>query len=158
MTQNDGRNDFDFFIGKWRGHNRRLKERLKGCQEWEEFECDLADRKILDGVGNMDEVTFHRANGPAHGATLRIFNPQAQEWSIYWADSVNLFQPIPTVGSFKNGVGEFYDQEPFEGKAIFVRFIWSNITATTARWEQAFSQDGGRTWETNWVTDFERVE
>ena len=155
---NDGRNDFDFFIGKWQGHNRRLKERLKGCTEWEEFEGMLEDRKVLGGLGNVDEATFERASGTFHGMTVRLFNPKAQEWSLHWADSSgNSSMDYPTIGSFKNGRGEFYDLEPFEGKATLVRFIWSDITPTSCHWEQAFSADGGRTWETNWTMDWERI-
>ncbi len=153
----DGRADFDFLVGKWQGHNRRLKERLKGCTDWEEFEGPMVCRKVLDGLGNMDEVTFERKSGPAHGLTLRLFNPKSQQWSIYWADSANEFLPIPMVGEFKDGRGEFYDQEPFEGRAIFCRFIWTVLTENTCRWEQAFSPDGGKTWETNWTADFERL-
>ncbi len=156
-AEQDGRRDFDFLIGKWRGHNRRLRERLKGSHSWEEFEGTSEARKILDGLGNIDEVTFERESGPQRGLTLRLFNPQTQQWSIYWADNINGFSPIPVVGEFKNGCGEFYDQETFEGKSIFCRFIWTVLTENTCRWEQAFSTDGGKTWETNWTADFERI-
>ena len=157
-TKQDGRADFDFFIGQWKSRQRRLIGWLKGSREWEEFEGTHVVRKVLGGLGNMDEVVLARASGPVLGMTVRFFDPQSQQWSIYWADSVHGFQLPATIGGFKDGRGEFYDHEPFEGKHIFCRFIWSEITPTSCRWEQAFSADGGRTWETNWMADFVRSE
>jgi hypothetical protein len=157
-SENDGRNDFDFFIGRWKGHNRRLRERLKNCDEWEEFEGTSVCRKILGGIGNMDEVTFHRKTGYAEGFTLRLFDPQAQEWLIYWAASSGGKLELPMIGKFENGRGEFYAHEVFENRHVYSRFIWSEISETSCRWEQAFSEDGGKTWETNWIADFTRLE
>jgi hypothetical protein len=154
----DGSRDFDFFIGTWTGHNRRLRERLKGSTSCEEFESTVVDRKILNGAGNMDEVTFYRESGPAHCATFRLYDAHSGQWSLYWADGIHGALQLPEVGSFKDGVGEFYCQEPFEGRMIISRFIWSEITDTTCRWEQAFSEDGGKTWETNWIMDFTRKD
>lgn len=153
----DGRNDFDFLIGTWQVHHRRLKERLKGSSEWEEFEGDTVDRKILNGLGNMDENIIYLETGPIHAVTLRLFDPQAQEWSLYWATGISGILEVPMIGGFKHGLGEFYSQEVFEGRHIFSRFIWSEITTASCKWEQAFSADGGQTWETNWVMDFERA-
>ena len=152
----DGRGDFDFLIGNWTIHQRRLRERLKGSTEWEEFESASVARKILGGLGNIDEVSMDRESSRLDGFTLRLYDPKSNQWSIYWVDSVNLDLQIPMVGGFENGRGEFYAQEPFEGRQIFSRFIWSNITPTSCRWEQAFSPDGGKTWETNWIADFTR--
>ncbi|MBX3064340.1 MAG: DUF1579 domain-containing protein [Anaerolineae bacterium] len=154
----DGRHDFDFLIGKWRGHQRRLRARLKGSTEWEEFESSSEMRPILGGLGNIDEVTMYRESGELRGATFRVFDASVRQWYIVWADNVNPFSPVPMIGSFKDGRGEFYAQEPFEGKAIFVRFIWTVNTHDSCRWEQAFSEDGGKTWETNWTMDFTRLE
>lgn len=156
IKKQDGRADFDFFIGKWKIHHRRLRERLKGSNVWEEFEGTSVARKILGGLGNMDEITMERASGTLLGMTVRFFDPRSQQWSIYWSDSVNGFQPPPVIGGFKDGRGEFYSQEFFEGKSIFCRFIWSTFTDSSCRWEQAFSADGGKTWETNWIMDFVR--
>lgn len=153
----DGRNDFDFLIGTWKVHHRRLKERLKESSEWEEFEGDTVDRKILNGLGNMDENIIYRETGPIHAVTMRLFDPQAQEWSLYWATGISGILEVPMIGGFKHGLGEFYSQEVFEGRHIFSRFIWSEITTASCKWEQAFSADGGQTWETNWVMDFERA-
>ena len=152
--EHDGRTDFDFFIGEWIGHNRRLKERLKGSTSWEEFEGHSVARKILGGLGHMDEVSMERESGRLEGYTLQLYNPQTKQWSLYWADNVSVVLQLPMVGGFKDGCGEFYAQEIFEGRSIYSRFIWSKITPTSCRWEQAFSDDGGKTWETNWVTDF----
>lgn len=158
MTLPSGINDFDFLMGTWKIYSRRLRERLKGSTVWEEIAGRMIARKTLGGLGNMDEVTFERDQGPLLGMTVRFYNPATRQWSIYWADSVNGYSPVPMVGEFKEGRGEFYDQETFEGRSIYVRFIWSGITATSCRWEQAFSTDGGQTWETNWIMDFIRED
>ena len=98
----DGRDDFDFLIGTWQVHHRRLKERLKGSSEWEEFEGDTVDRKILNGLGNMDENIIYRETGPIHAVTLRLFDPQAQEWSLYWATGIGGILEVPMIGGFKH--------------------------------------------------------
>lgn len=157
--EQDGRADFDFFIGTWKVHHRQLRGRLEGSQEWEEYEGTSVARKVLGGLGNMDEITGERPSGRLQGMTMRLFDPQTQLWSIYWADTAHGWDwHVPMVGSFKQGRGEFYDQELFEGKRIFVRFIWSPLSETACRWEQAFSEDGGSTWETNWIMDFSRSQ
>jgi hypothetical protein len=156
QTENDGRYDFDFLIGTWKVHHRRLKERLNGCTEWEEFTSDTVDRKILDGIGNMDENILHRSTGSIHAISLRLFDPKTKEWSIYWSTNLTGTLDIPMIGGFKDGRGEFYSQEVFEGRHIYSRFIWSKITANSCQWEQAFSENGGKTWETNWIMEFER--
>ena len=155
--QKDGWQDFDFIFGSWKVHNRRLRERLKGSTDWEEFEGQSSARAILGGLGNIDELAMERDGKSILGFTTRIYNPGSGQWSIYWADSAGATLLAPMVGSFKDGRGEFYDQELFEGRSIYSRFIWSGITATSCKWEQAFSEDGGKTWETNWVMEFERI-
>jgi hypothetical protein len=152
----DGRHDFDFLVGSWRVHHRRLRERLKGSTAWEEFEGTSVAWAVLDGLGNFDECTMEREAGRLHGMTVRLYNPASRQWSLHWADSAGGVLLPPMVGSFSDGRGEFYSQEPFEGRAIFSRFIWSNITPASCRWEQAFSEDGGKSWETNWVMEFTR--
>lgn len=152
----DGRADFDFFLGRWHVHNRRLRERLKGSTDWEEFEGTTHAHQILGGLGNQDEITLERASGRLEGMTVRLFDPNSQEWSLYWADNVQGSLQTPMIGSFKDGRGEFYAQEIFEGKHVLSRFIWSNITTSSCRWEQALSMDGGQSWETNWVMEFAR--
>jgi hypothetical protein len=155
--ENDARNDFDFLIGTWKVHHRSLKQRLKGSTEWLEFDGDTVCRKILNGLGNLDENIIQRKTGPVHALTLRLFNPASREWSIYWSTDLTGALDVPMIGGFKDGRGEFYSQEVFENRHIYNRFIWSKITASSCQWEQAFSIDGGKTWETNWIMEFERV-
>ncbi len=155
-TRTDGRADFDFFIGSWDIHHRKLKQRLKGCDEWEEFHGVSVARKVLGGLGNCDEITMETPAGRILGMTLRLFDPQTQLWSIYWSSSTRSVLDTPMVGRFEQGHGEFYAQETFEGRPIFNRFIWTSSGVNSCRWEQAFSANGGRTWETNWTMDFTR--
>ena len=152
----DGRSDFDFLIGSWTVHNRRLKERLAGSDRWEEFGAKSVVRPVLGGLGNVDRITFAGPWAGHEGMTLRLFNPESQEWSLHWADNTTggLFTRL--VGSFRDGVGAFYAQEAFNGRQIFSRFIWSECSQGQCRWEQAFSADGGTTWETNWTMVFTR--
>ena len=157
QSENDGRNDFDFLIGTWKVYHRALKARLKASTDWLEFEGDMVSRKILNGIGNLDENILYRETGPVHAIALRLFNPESKEWSIYWSTNLTGILDVPVTGGFKDGIGEFYSQEAFQGQHIYSRFIWSKITDNSAQWEQAFSIDGGKTWETNWIMEFERV-
>ncbi len=117
----------------------------------------LEVRKILGGTGNFDELLMERQSGITRGATLRLYDLQSRQWSIYWADGIHGALTVPEVGRFQDGCGYFYAQEPFEGRMIFSRFIWSHDGDDASRWEQAFSEDGGKTWETNWTADFRRA-
>jgi quinol monooxygenase YgiN len=152
-----GANDFDFLIGDWRVHHRRLKERLANNQEWVEFEGICASRKILGGLGNMDENLLDMPDGAYSAVTLRTYDRAKDQWSIWWIDSRNPGQlDPPVVGRFENGVGTFFADDKFKGKPIRVRFLWTRLS-TTPHWEQAFSNDGGKTWETNWTMDFTKT-
>jgi hypothetical protein len=152
----DAIHDFDFFHGSWRCHNRRLLKRLQNSNEWEEFDAIVPYCKpVLDGVGNIDEL--HTEDGPI-GMSVRFFNRATQEWSIYWVSHRDGILQPPVVGGFTNGVGIFEGPDVWEGKPILVRFTWSDITPTSARWQQEFSPDNGRTWELNWVTTHTRIE
>jgi hypothetical protein len=157
QPEQDGRADFDFFIGSWKFRNRCLREWLKGSTSWEEFGGTSVARKILGGPGHIEEYTLEYASVAPEGMAVRLFDPQTQQWSVYEADNRNGFDPRPAIGAFKDGRVEGYSHQPWEGTYIFRRVIWSEITATSFHWEQAFSADGGRTWETNWITDFERI-
>ena len=157
----DGQHDFDFEIGTWRIHLSRLQDRLAGSTTWVQFDGTSVTRKVWDRRANLKEFETDSPTGHIEGLTLRVYNPQTHQWSIYWANSKDpaLGQPIqPMVGEFKNGRGEFYDQEPFNGRAIYVRNSFSDITPDSSRFEQAFSDDGGKTWEVNWVMTFTRVK
>jgi hypothetical protein len=157
----DGQHDFDFEIGSWKIHLARLKDRLVGSSTWISFDGTSVTRKVWDGRGDLEEFeTDSESTRHIEGLTLRVYNPTTHQWSLYWANSKDpdLGQPVqPMVGSFKDGRGEFYDQEIYKGRAVYVRFIWSEITPNSAHFEQAYSVDGGKTWEVNWITDQVRV-
>jgi hypothetical protein len=158
MTKQQPSPDFDFLMGLWRCRHRYLARRLADCQHWLEFDGTCAARKILDGYGNTDESDIRRPESPYKAITVRTFDPTSGLWSIYWSDSRTPGRLTPpVVGRFENGVGTFYGDDACEGQAVRVRFIWSGITPRSARWEQAFSVDGGRHWENNWQMDFTRM-
>ena len=157
QTENDGRHDFDFFVGNWNVQHRKLKEVLKGSTEWDEFQSTVIDRAIMGGIGNLEEMIFERESGRFYGTSLSIFNPGSGQWSQHWVDSGSAILQDPMVGKFRDGIGEFFSEEEFEGRRILARAIWSEITINSCRWEQALSEDGGKTWEMNWVMEFERT-
>ena len=154
-----GLHAFDLRVGKWIAHNKRLKERLAGNHEWVEFESTQTFWTLMDGYANVDENLFRIPGGEYRGTTLRAYDAGTGQWAIWWLDGRNPFGSLepPVKGRFENGVGTFYADDTLRGKAIKVRFTWSGITATSAHWEQAFSPDGGKTWETNWYTDFRKA-
>jgi hypothetical protein len=149
--------DFDFWMGRWSVRNRWLPTRLAGSTDWEEFDASVVARPTLDGLGNEDMFRTEHAGGFT-GMSFRFFDPDAGRWSIYWADSrrPGLLDP-PVLGGFDGDSGVFEGDDVLDGRPIRVRFTWSEITTPTPRWEQAFSDDGGDTWETNWVMDFTRI-
>ena len=150
----DGSHDFDFIFGRWNIHNRRLREILAGSGEWYEFEATSRARPLLDGAGNEDEFrTDH--DGGFIGMSFRFYDPETEQWSIYWVDTRHpgRLDP-PVVGAFDGDVGVFEGEDIFRGRPIRMRFIWSGLTTSTPRWEQSFSDDAGVTWETNWLMEF----
>ena len=150
--------DFDFWMGHWNVHNRRLRKRLAGSREWDEFESTVVARPILDGMGNEDEFRTDFGGGFV-GMSFRFFDPETKQWWIYWADTRRSGKlDAPVIGSFEGDVGVFEGEDTFDGRPILVRFVWSGVTTPTPRWEQAFSEDGGETWETNWIMESARVE
>jgi hypothetical protein len=156
-TRADGANDFDFLIGQWSVRHRRLKRRLAGATDWIASSGPASARKILGGLGNIDEYEINLPEGRYIGSTLRLFNPATGLWSLHWMDSRKAVLDPPMVGRFTNGRGLFFGDDVFDGKAVRVRFIWSDMTSTRCRWEQAFSADGGQTWEPNWTMTFSRA-
>jgi hypothetical protein len=157
-AQRDGTHDFDFEDGTWKIHLKRLQHPLTGSHTWTEFDGTTTTRKLWNGAAHIEQFETAGTAGQVEGLTLRIYNPASHQWSIYWANSKNGELGLPAmVGDFKDGRGEFYDQEPYNGRMIFVRFIWSNMTPNSAHFEQSFSDDGGKTWEVNWITDQTRV-
>ena len=150
--------DFDFQQGSWRVKHRRLKARLAGCTEWEEFEGTSTQRPILGGNGNIEDNLLHLPAGAYRAAALRAWDPASASWSIWWLDDRNPHTlDTPVIGRFENGVGTFYADEVHEGRPVRMRFLWLRTDTDTPRWEQALSADGGETWETNWTMDFARA-
>ncbi|MGC5022833.1 hypothetical protein [Micromonospora sp. DT47] len=148
--------DFDFFLGRWDVASRRLVKRHVGSDEWDEFPGASVAHQFFDGGGSFDEVSFPSRG--FSGATVRIFDPVREEWSIYWMNSRRgVLEVPPVVGRFADGVGTFFADDTDEGRPVRCRFVWSGITPTHCRWEQAFSTDGGRSWETNWIMEFTRA-
>ncbi len=151
------KHDFDFLFASWNIRNRFLKGRLQHSTEWIEFDARSDVAPLLDGFGHLDRYFAVRDGAPFEGITLRLFDPATGEWSIYWADTAHARTLLPPmVGRFIGGVGEFYGDETIDGKTVRCRFLWTRPTADSARWEQAFSDDGGKTWETNWIMSFTR--
>ncbi|GGS95325.1 hypothetical protein ACFFV7_23120 [Nonomuraea spiralis] len=149
-------NNFDFFVGTWTSRQRRLRKVLAGSDEWYEFTGHTRCWSVLDGAGNIDEVTFPSEG--AAGVTLRLYDKAADEWALYWAGSATGMSLPPVVGRFDaTGRGEFTCDDVYDGRPIKVAYIWSDITEGSCRWEQRFSPDGGTTWETNWIADFTRT-
>jgi hypothetical protein len=160
-ARRDGQHDFDFLIGTWKYHLSRLEHPLTGSTKWIEFDGTGVCRPVWNGKAQLDELEVDGPTGHVQGLTLRLYNPESHQWSLHWANGkTGTLGVPPTVGEFdvKNGRGEFYDQEAFNGRMILVRYVWSDITPISARFEQSFSDDGGKTWEANWVTTQVRVE
>jgi hypothetical protein len=154
----NGAKDFDFLLGGWRVQHRRLKRRLQACDDWETFRGTSQAWPLLNGQGNVDDNLLELPGGHYRAVSLRAFDPASGSWSIWWLDARHPAQiDVPVRGRFVDGIGTFVADDQFEGRPIRVRFIWSRITKVGAQWEQAFSDDGGTSWETNWVMQFERA-
>jgi len=157
----DGQHDFDFLIGSWKIHLKRRLHPLSGSNEWVEFDGTVVCRTIWNGLAEVEEfnVDSPEKNIFIQGLAVRLYNPKTHQWSIYWSNRKNAaFDPSAQIGQFDGGRGEFYGQDTLDGKAIYVRFIWSNTTSSAPHFEQAFSADGGKTWEVNWITEQTRIE
>ena len=154
----DGQHDFDFEIGTWKTQLKRRLHPLSGSNEWTEMSGTTTVRKVWNGRANLVELEVDGPTGHLEGLSLRLYNPASQQWTLNFSNSADGTLAQPTVGEFKNGRGEFYDQETFKGRAILVRFIISDITESSCHFEQSFSDDGGKTWELNWVAVDTRVK
>ena len=152
----DPTHDFDFLFGRWTVRNARLRERLVGSTTWDEFDATHECRPMLGGIGNVDEMASDWGGGFI-GMSVRLFDLAQRRWSIYWAANRTGTLEPPVHGTFTDGVGTFYGRDEHAGTPVLARFVWSGITPTTAHWEQAFSTDGGQTWETNWYMESTRV-
>lgn len=156
--ESSSQKDFDFLIGKWNVHNRKLKSRLSSCFDWSEFDAEVHCRRILNGYGNVDSFRTTIDHTPFEGMSLRLFNPATRLWSIYWANSETVVLEVPQVGSFENRIGRFYARDTYEQSEIIVQFRWDASDPNNPVWSQAFSLDNGQTWEWNWYMTFERED
>jgi hypothetical protein len=154
----DGQHDFDFEIGTWKTHLRRLLKPLTGSTTWAEYDGTTVVRKVWNGRAILLELVADGPAGHFEGLALRLYNPQSRQWNLNFANVNAGVLAQPTIGEFKNGRGEFFDQETFNGRAILVRFVISDITPNSCHFEQAFSDDGGKTWEVNWIATDTRVK
>jgi hypothetical protein len=153
----DGRHDFDFLLGAWTVKHRRLRTRLAGDTTWDLFDGTCAALPILGGLGNLDDNLINLPEGAYRAVTMRAYHVEARQWSIWWLDARRSDVDPPMRGAFADDVGIFHGDDMLDGRSVRVRFVWSEITPQSARWEQAFSGDGGTTWEVNWVMDFRRA-
>jgi hypothetical protein len=154
----DGQHDFDFEIGTWKTHLSRRLHPLTGSKTWVGYDGTSVVRKVWNGRANLVELEVAGPAGHLEALALRLYNPQSHQWSLNFSNSQGGTLSQPTVGEFKDGRGEFFDQESLDGRAILVRFVISSITPNSCRFEQAFSSDGGTTWELNWIATDTRVK
>jgi len=157
-TSRTGSHDFDFLFGEWRVHHR--VKRAAENQPWLEFDGTASTRRLMDGSANVEDHTFNKPTGVSRGVAIRAYDQKTGQWAIWWIDGRDPLGTLdpPVKGGFDNGVGTFYSDGTIAGKPARTRFIWSHITPTSARWEQAYSFDAGKTWETNWIMTFTRAE
>jgi hypothetical protein len=153
-----GQHEFDFEFGTWRTHLKVLLHPLTGSTTWMAFNGTSVVQRIWSGRANMVELEVDGPSGHMEGLSLRLYDAKSHQWSLNFANSKAGTIGVPTIGEFRNGRGEFYDMEPINGKTVLVRNVWSDMTANSCHFEQAFSEDGGKTWEVNWVADDIRVK
>lgn len=157
-NQSDGQHDFDFEIGTWKTQLRRLQRPLSGSTAWLEYEGTTVVRKVLDGRANLVELKVAGPAGRIEGLSLRLYEPQLRQWSLNFANITDGKLTTPSIGAFKNGRGEFHNEDTYNGRPIMVRFIITKVTQDQYRFEQSFSDDGGKTWEVNWIAIDTRVK
>ena len=154
----DHSRDFDFQRGQWIVHHRRLKQRLTGCTEWEEFGGTCAQFPVLGGNGNIEDNLLHLPAGDYRAVAIRSFDAASGNWAIWWLDQRAPHSlEVPVIGKFEDGVGTFLAEDVLDACPIRLRFLWLSTDTPNPRWEQAMSDDDGATWETNWTMDFTRA-
>jgi hypothetical protein len=159
LPQRDGSHDFDFLIGDWKAHVRRLPDRLNHSDKWDVYDGISNHHKLLDSNANFEQFEVTGADKKLHikGQTLRLYNPATRQWSIYLVDLDNgTLDTPPVVGGFNGKHGEFFHEENFKGRTILVRYEWFDISPHSAKMQQSFSPDGGKTWEVNWICELSR--
>ena len=155
----DGQHDIDFELGKWKAHVKKLLHPLTGSKEWEEFDGTVVTTPFMEGKGNLSEMNVEGATSHTciQIIAVRLYKPASKHWSIYGASAkTGVFDP-PQIGQFDGNRGEFYASDLWQGRAIYIRYEWQNLSPTTTHFEQAFSSDGGKTWEVNWIYDGTRL-
>lgn len=158
-SSTSSKSDFDFLVGSYIVHHKKLKSRLTNCNEWLEFDGTHEMHKILNGTGNLETHYMTNPDGShVEGIALRLFNPVTKLWSIYWANSNQGTFEAPVVGSFEKNIGRFFSKDIFKGKEISVQFLWDATDIANPSWSQAFSTDNGKTWEWNWYMGFTKNE
>ncbi len=158
VEKKDGQHDFDWEIGNWKTHISRRLRPLTGSSTWVEYDGTSVVRKVWNGHANLLELEVQGPNGHIEALSLRLYNPDSHQWSLNFANASVGTLSTPTVGEFKNGRGEFVDQESLNGRAILVRFVISDVSNDSAHFEQSFSDDGGKTWEVNWIATDTRIK
>jgi len=156
-TLTAGEHDFDFEIGAWKTHLSRRLHPLTGSQTWVEYDGTTIVRPVWEGAGNLVELVVDGPAGHFEGLSLRLYNPQTRQWGLNFANRSDGQMVAPTIGGFRDGRGEFYQQDTLNGRAIFVRFVITKKSKDAIHFEQAFSADGGKTWEVNWIADDTRT-
>ena len=154
--QHDGQRDFDFLVGAWKIHLKRLVHAANGADEWVELDGTTDCRPVLDGRAEVEEfkVESHDKKMHIQGLAMRFYNPASHQWSIWWANAKDgAMYPPAVTGEFKNGRGEFYDQEVVDGRTVFTRYVWTGTSTPSPHFEQSISTDGGKTWQLWWITD-----
>lgn len=149
--------DFEFYAGKWKIKNKKLKKIFANCKEWTTFDAEEEVRPVLMGLGLIGQYTTILNDKPFEGTAIHLFNPKTQLWSNYWADSNNGAMEVPVVGSFEKTNAVFYAYDTLGDKAIIIRFHWDVSDKNNPVWEQAFSDDDGKTWEVNWIMQYSRI-
>jgi len=153
----DGTHDFDPLLGNFTYHLRRMLHPLTSAPDWTELTGTGACYKVWDGHAQLDTIEVDGASGHIEGLTLRLYDPSSRQWRLYWANNRTGRLDPPQIGAFQDGRGDFYTTDTINGKTTLIRYDWSRMTSGTAHFEQAFSPDGGRTWEVNWITDQTRT-
>lgn len=153
----DGAHDFDFEIGTWKTHVHRRLHPLSGSDTWADYDGTSVIRPVWGGRANLVELDVSGPAGRIEGASLRLYNVAAGQWSLNFVNSATGTMSVPTIGGFSNGIGEFYDQETLGDRAILVRFVITPQGPDACHFEQAYSADGGKTWEVNWIADDTRL-
>jgi hypothetical protein len=156
-AERDGEHGFDFAFGNWKTHIKRLQKPLSGSSTWMEYEGTSVVRKIWNGRASLGETEADGPTGRLEALSLRLYNPETRQWNLTYASGQGGTLSVASSGEFKNGRGEFLDTEPFNGKNILVRQVWSDMTPSSCHFEQAYSEDGGKTWEVNWIATDTRV-